>query len=156
MYDCQLWRIRNLKEYLNYVIFRYVTLDICASICSRIYGKGAVKAAQNPDIPPKEPHETPAAPVDCKIANKLPAGTEPPYKDIIQAAHDPAAIPVEVNPSSGRIAAPSTKPPTPITAMQDAQLIGPPPTTGADINSKEQIKINDFWESISVSNSRLL
>lgn len=76
-----------------------------AFLCSRIYGNGAVKAAQNPDIPPKELHETPAAPVDCKIANKFPA-------------HSPAAIPL--NPNSGRIAAPTTKPPTPATAIQDA------------------------------------
>lgn len=107
--------------------FRNITLDTCSSLI--IYRKGAVKAAQNSDIPPKEPHETPAAPVYCKMANKLPAGTEPPYKDIIQASHDPAAIPVDVNPSSGSIAAPSTKPPTPITAMQDAQVIGPPACT---------------------------
>ena len=86
----------------------------------------AVRAAQNPDIPPNELQKIPVAPADCKIANRLPAGTDPPYKDIIHAAHDPAAIPLDVNPRSGRIAALNAIPPTPTTAIHEAQEIGPP------------------------------
>ncbi|CAC5405070.1 unnamed protein product [Mytilus coruscus] len=77
-----LWKARTASESME------------EKIKSRIYGNGAVKDAQNPDIPPNELHAIPpVAPVDCKMANKLPAGTAPAYEAIIEAAHDPAAIP---------------------------------------------------------------
>ncbi|CAG8442352.1 4401_t:CDS:2 [Cetraspora pellucida] len=44
------------------------------------------------------PKLIPAAPIDCRIATRLPAAVAPPCNDIIHAANDPAAIPPEPNP----------------------------------------------------------
>ena len=76
--------------------------------------------AHNPNTEPIELQENPAAPVDCKVAKRLPAETALPIDAIQPAAHDPAAIPEDVKPSRGRTAAPATKPPTPIAARQEA------------------------------------
>ena len=76
--------------------------------------------AHNVNTEPNEVQDIPAAPADCKPAKRLPAGTAPPNDAIQPAAHDPAAIPVDVKPSRGRTAAPATKPPTPIAARQEA------------------------------------
>jgi len=61
----------------------------------------------------------PVAPAAWRVANRLPAGTEPPNDAIHPAAQEPAAIPEEVNPSIGRIADPKKKPPAPTAAIQD-------------------------------------
>lgn len=81
---------------------------------------------QKAEIPPNFAHDTPAAPIDCRVANRLPAGTAPPNEAIHPAAHEPAAIPVDVNPRRGKIAYPSAKVPPPITPMQLSQHTGPP------------------------------
>lgn len=75
-----------------------------------------------------EPQDIPPAPVDCKVANKLPAGTAPPYVAIQVDAHDPAAIPLDVKPSRGKTAALARNPPIPIVARQEAKHIVPPKT----------------------------
>lgn len=47
--------------------------------------------------------ESPAAPTDCRVATRLPAGTPPPLAmaaaDIILAAKEEAAIPAPVKPA---------------------------------------------------------
>ena len=69
---------------------------------------------------PAEFQDNPAALTDCKAAKMLPVGKTPPVNDAIQAAaHDLAVIPAEVKPSAGRMAAPTTTPPTPIAARRE-------------------------------------
>ena len=76
--------------------------------------------AHNVNTEPIAFQDIPAAPADCKLAKRLPAGTAPPNDAIQVAAHDPATIPVDVKPSRPRAAEPTHMPPTPITARQEA------------------------------------
>ncbi|CAJ0631928.1 6982_t:CDS:2 [Entrophospora sp. SA101] len=76
---------------------------------SNIFSNALAIALAN--IPPPKPVAItppipkPAAPIDCKIATRLPAATVPRCNDISHAATDPAAIPASPNPN-----APTTPP----------------------------------------------
>ena len=83
----------------------------------------------------------PAAPADCKPANRLPAGTAPPYNDIQDAAHDPATNPEDVKPSRGRTTTPPTTPPMPTAVRQETMHANTPPTlTGNDSSKMQKIR----------------
>lgn len=61
----------------------------------------------------------PVIPADCKMENKLPAGTLPAKEAIHVAAHDPAAIPLVVNPRIGSMAAVPRNAAPPIVARHE-------------------------------------
>lgn len=88
------------------------------------HGKGAHRAAHKLLTPPAtaaiEFHDAPEAPAAWRVANKLPAGTAPPKDAIHVAAHDPAAIPLDVKPRAGSIAAEPKKEALTTIAMQAA------------------------------------
>eukprot|EP00955_Chlamydomonas_euryale_P071200 360996-Chlamydomonas_euryale.AAC.2 len=111
------------------------------------------------------PERAPVAPMDCRMAQALPAVTAPPdaaaVDDMNQAAHDPAIMPPSVKPAAamtGTTAGPAahaiTTPPTTVPPMMNMFWPWPPPAPAGG-TSIEADRWGCMRSSVSPCASRL-